>query len=97
MKIAITGASGSIGSIVVELALKQGHAVVAIDQTAPKKEANGKDYSFVKVDLCNYDDVLEHLRGCDAVISLAAIRTPEDYQVKAHNTSVVSAIVAIET
>ncbi|KAH7106895.1 NAD(P)-binding protein [Auriculariales sp. MPI-PUGE-AT-0066] len=98
MKIAVTGASGNLGSRIVRIAIEHGHKVVGIDcakPTAPPaipEGASEKDgwFSFVEVDVREYDQVLNALRGCDAVIHLAAIPNPGDYVVATHNLNVVA-------
>lgn len=87
MKIAITGCNGSVGKPVVALSLKQGHSVVGID-VVEVAITTGSDhgFTFLRVDLTDYDATLEALRGCDAVIHLAALPNPGDYKVIVHNT-----------
>lgn len=91
MKLAVTGCNGSVGRRVVLGALKKGYTVVGIDyREAPDLELNADaNFTFLEVDLRDYDKALEALKGADAVVQLAAIRTPEDYVVVAHNTNVV--------
>ncbi|THH28334.1 hypothetical protein EUX98_g5861 [Antrodiella citrinella] len=91
MKLAVTGCNGSVGQRVVLLGLQKGHTVVGIDhREVPDLEFNGHpNFTFKEVDLREYDKALEALRGVDAIVQLAAIRTPEDYVVVAHNTNVV--------
>ena len=91
MKIAVTGASGRIGSAVVELALDRGHDVVGIDRRSPPAGAAGFD-----VDVRDFDALLEAIRGCDALVHLAAITGPgrlPDHVV--HNTNVVGSYNAL--
>lgn len=84
MKIAITGCNGSVGKRVVACALQHGHDVVGLDITP--STATGPDFSFTQVDLTKFDDTLNALRGCDAVIQLAGIPQPMDYEAFTHNT-----------
>jgi nucleoside-diphosphate-sugar epimerase len=91
MRIAITGGSGRVGRAVVEMALAQGHRVVSIDRVDPTQETRQPDLSLIKADLTQYDEVEPALRGCEAVIHLAAIPSPgrhPDHVV--HNNNVVS-------
>ncbi len=91
MKIAVTGCNGSVGTRVVLAALAQGHTVVGID-SAPVPDAlthldvDAGQFAFHRADLREYDAGLRLLEGCDAVVHLAAMRTPGDYVVAAHNT-----------
>ncbi|KAI0682660.1 NAD(P)-binding protein [Cerioporus squamosus] len=91
MKIAVTGCNGSVGTRVVLSALAQGHTVVGIDSApVPDALAHLSDgFAFHQADLREYDAGLGLLEGCDAVVHLAAMRTPGDYVVAAHNTNVV--------
>ncbi|KAH9945033.1 NAD(P)-binding protein [Epithele typhae] len=95
MKLAITGCNGDVGRPVVLAALSQGHTVVGIDATVPPEtlaallRTRTADFAFHQADLVDYNLALSLLTGCDAVIHLAAMRTPADYAVVAHNTNVV--------
>jgi UDP-glucose 4-epimerase len=85
MKVAITGARGRIGHAIAEMALGQGHAVVAIDRVAtgeapnPKREPlpplNG-DVTEVIADTGDYEMLLQAFEGCDALVHMAAIPAP---------------------
>ncbi|KAF8575654.1 NAD-binding protein [Ramaria rubella] len=91
MKIAITGAAGTVGRVLVAHALNCGHCVVGIDliNTASNPHQN-EGYVFIQADLTDYDQVLSALTRCDAVVHLAAIRTPGDGKEKTHNNNVIS-------
>lgn len=69
LKLAVTGASGSVGTAIVARALRDGHHVRAIDTVAPKVRLEGEDgrYDPIQADFSDYDRVLAVLRGCDAV------------------------------
>ncbi|OCH83965.1 NAD(P)-binding protein [Obba rivulosa] len=91
MKLAITGCNGSIGQRVVIAALRSGHDVVGID-LVPLKDyeyVSNPKFNFRQIDVRDYEAVLHVLEGCEAIIHLAGIRSPEDYIVKTHNTNVV--------
>jgi nucleoside-diphosphate-sugar epimerase len=93
MKIGVTGGSGQIGRAVVELAVSQGHQVVSIDTAQPP---SGWEVPFVAADVTRYNELEAALHGCDALIHLAAIRSPlgrPDYEV--HNTNVVASYNAL--
>ncbi|KAF7796463.1 hypothetical protein EIP86_007640 [Pleurotus ostreatoroseus] len=82
MKLAVTGSNGSVGRRVVIAALEAGHSVLGVDigQTAYDSEVvSHASFSFRSADLRNYEEVLEVLRGSEAVVHLAAVPTPEDY------------------
>lgn len=92
MKLAVTGASGSVGKRVVKLALERGHSVIGTDTTKPSSQdpwTNTSKYVFKTSDLTDFDNVLEVLAGCDAVINLAGHPNPLDYKVKTHNKCVI--------
>ncbi|KAF8632267.1 hypothetical protein AX15_002012 [Amanita polypyramis BW_CC] len=88
MKIAVTGSNGGVGNRVVALALKRNHYVVGIDITS-KPDLRHDHFEFKQVDVFNYEDVEEALKGCEGVVHLAAIPDPGDYKVKTHNANVV--------
>jgi nucleoside-diphosphate-sugar epimerase len=93
MRIGVTGGNGLIGRAVVDMARTNGHHVVCID-TAPPEEGSGA--TFVAADVTQYDPLEQALRGCDALVHLAAIRSPigrPDYEV--HNTNVVASYNAL--
>lgn len=89
MRIAITGANGRIAGAVAAFALTEGHSVVAIDRTAPSAgPATGAE--TVTLDMADYEAVLAALKGCDALIHLAAIPVPfEQPDHVVHNNNVV--------
>lgn len=82
LKIAITGANGSVGRGVVAHALSEGHSVVAIDVApSPPPDVKGEGYEYKSVDLKDLGAFREAIRGCDALIHLAAVysvQNPKD-------------------
>ena len=78
MKIAITGARGTVGQEVVKLCAKAGYSTVQVNRTDEKN--NGfKDTEMRTADAAaDYDATVEAFKGCDAVIHLAAIPNPVD-------------------
>lgn len=79
MRIAVTGGSGKLGSIVVSVLREKGHEVTSIDAVGRRGPG------FLKVDLTNYGDVVDALFGVrdgsdavpyDALVHLAAIPAP---------------------
>ena len=69
MKLAIIGASGFVGSVVVREALDRGHEVTAIARNPEKITAKGDRLKVVEADVFNEAQLVETLRGQDAVIS----------------------------
>jgi nucleoside-diphosphate-sugar epimerase len=78
MKILVTGAAGFIGSHLTDHLLDHGHAVVGLDDLSAGSLDNltgaraRRGFSFVHGDVRNHIAVDEALRGCDAVVHLAA-------------------------
>jgi len=96
MRIAITGGSGGVGRAIIELALAQGHSVVSIDRVRSKEADARPDLEFVQADITEYDAMEWALRGCDALVHMAAIPSPgqhPDHVV--HNNNVVGSYNAL--
>ncbi|KAL4803401.1 hypothetical protein BDV18DRAFT_162965 [Aspergillus unguis] len=92
MKIAITGARGTVGRKCVELCSKAGHSTVQVNRT--DQEYDGTPNSEMRTaDAANdYDATVAAFKGCDAIIHLAAMPDPvgkDDWKV--HNNNVNSA------
>ncbi|CAK5268753.1 unnamed protein product, partial [Mycena citricolor] len=88
-KIAVTGSNGSVGKRVVLAALQRGYQVVGIDHSSAIMPENAENFSFLQVDLKDYEQTLRALEGCQAVIHLAAVPNPADYRVLTHNSNVI--------
>jgi nucleoside-diphosphate-sugar epimerase len=78
MKILITGGAGYIGSVITNLALQNGHEVVAVDhlwfnENIPLIHLSNPKYTFVKGDIRNKDVVATAIKGVDFVIHTAAV------------------------
>lgn len=89
MRIAVTGGTGRVGRAIVEMALAQGNEVVSIDQTPPPNITQ-PHFSFIQANLTVYEEFVQAIRGCDALIHMAAIPSPghhPDHEV--HNNNVV--------
>jgi nucleoside-diphosphate-sugar epimerase len=96
MKIAVTGATGGIGSAVAALALERGHSVVSIDRVAPPEPRSDGRLQFVSADVADYDALVAAFEGCDALVHMAAIPAPgrhTDHVV--HNNNVVGSYNAL--
>lgn len=75
MKILVTGAAGYIGSVVTELLIGQGHAIVALDNLAAgHRLAVHPDAKFAEIDLLDAEalNALFAAEKFDAVVHLAA-------------------------
>lgn len=79
MKIAVTGGSGELGKNLVPYLVEQGHAVVSIDRALPQGVWGGPNLRYYAADTRNFGELVESFRGCDAVVHLAAIRSPNSH------------------
>ena len=96
MRIAVTGSSGRVGRAIVALALSQGHEVVSIDRATPQDGAAHPGAAFVQADITSYAEFERALRGCDALVHMAAIPSPglqPDHMT--HNNNVVGSYNAL--
>jgi nucleoside-diphosphate-sugar epimerase len=88
MKIALTGGSGSIGSAIIEQALKRGDHIVNIDHAEPASPHEGVEH--IHANIADYSALLGAFAGCDAVLHMAAIPWPfKDPDHVVHNNNVV--------
>ena len=78
MRIAVTGGSGELGRVLVASLLEQGHAVVSIDRSLPSAPPRRPDQSaqYLVADIRDFGEFIASIRGCDALIHLAAHRSP---------------------
>ena len=92
MKIAITGARGIVGKTVVKICCEEGHETIQINRTAQKYDGTPNSEMRTANVANDYDGTVEALKGCEALIHLAAIADPvgkNDWLV--HNNNVNSA------
>src|SRR3954452_21744307 len=85
MRVAITGASGSLGKYAVAEFLSAGHEVRATDRV-PSLDSK---VPFQRADICDLGQVIGAVHGCEAILHLAAIPAPVGFpqeQVFANNT-----------
>lgn len=78
MKIAVTGGNGDLGSNLIPYLLNEGHDVVSIDRSLPSMPfpPPEKAATYLVGDVTDFGQVVAALNGCDAVIHLAAHRSP---------------------
>ncbi len=96
MRIAITGSTGRVGAAIVEMALAQGHSLVCIDRVPPENQSENPNVTFIQADITDYDSFGAAMRGCEALVHMAAIPSPghhPDHVV--HNNNVVGSYNAL--
>lgn len=74
MRIAVTGGNGDMGRDLIPYLLEQNHTIVSIDRTLPNTYV--KDVDFIVADTRDFGQFVASIRGCDALVHLAAIRAP---------------------
>src|SRR5436190_7528794 len=77
MRVLVTGGSGFIGSHVVDKLLDAGHQVRLFD-LAPSPYRSPEEVDFRAGSITDCDALVDALRGCDAVIHLAAVADVND-------------------
>ena len=83
MRVLVTGARGRVGTAAVAALQRAGHDLVATDLAPPVHErAQPGDPAYLQADLTDPGAAFAVVRGCDAVVHLAAI--PEPTQHPAH-------------
>ncbi|HLA07738.1 MAG TPA: NAD(P)-dependent oxidoreductase, partial [Anaerolineales bacterium] len=87
MRIAVTGGIGDMGRNLIPYLIEQNHTIVSIDRAPPTTNIPG--VSFLIADTRDFGQLIASIRGCDALVHLAAIRAPlnhPDPVVYAENT-----------
>lgn len=69
MRIAVTGGSGNVGSVVTRRLIELNHEVIVLDKRPPRAEGT----RFVYVDLRNREILQPAIEGCDAVVHLGEL------------------------
>src|SRR5689334_10714563 len=70
MKLAIFGAAGRTGILLVQQALEEGHEVVALVRTPSKLSIGNQRLTVVQGDVTQLADVERVVQGVDAVLSV---------------------------
>ena len=78
MNILITGGAGYIGSVLTPLLLQNDYKVTVIDNLMYKQNSlldcfSFKNFTFIKSDVCNFDEINSLIPKFDIIIPLAAI------------------------
>jgi nucleoside-diphosphate-sugar epimerase len=76
MNIAVTGASGELGKNLGPCLVEQGHKVRSIDRALPREGGGIPNLRHWVADMRDLGEGVGSLRECDAVIHLAALRSP---------------------
>jgi len=64
----VFGASGSVGSVIVEEALRRGHDVVGVSRDPESLQIQNAHFSTARGDVTDPDSIVATVRGADAVI-----------------------------
>ncbi|KAJ9498190.1 hypothetical protein H2202_006341 [Exophiala xenobiotica] len=92
MRIAITGARGTVGKEVVKLCAQAGHHTVQINRTESEPDGTPNSEMRIADVAADYEATVKAFKGCDALIHLAAIPNPVDKQDSTvHNNNVCAA------
>ncbi len=78
MKIAVTGGNGDLGRSLIPYLLDQDHEVVSIDRSLPTISFPPPPRSarYLIANVTNFGELVGSVQGCDAIIHLAAYRSP---------------------
>lgn len=76
MRIAVTGGNGELGRTLVPYLLAQGHSVVSIDRALPQERRWIPNLRHLVADTRDYGEFVGSIRESDALIHLAAHRSP---------------------
>jgi nucleoside-diphosphate-sugar epimerase len=79
VRIAVTGASGDMGRTLVPYLVEQGHWVRSIDRALPKDTWGGSQLQYYVADARHFGELAASFKDCDAVVHLAAIRSPMNH------------------
>jgi len=77
MRIAVTGGNGDMGRNLTPYLLGQGHTIVSIDRALPATQMRGVE--FLIADTRDFGQFIASIRDCEALIHLAAIRSPANH------------------
>lgn len=69
MKVALIGATGFVGTAILEELLNRGNEVIAIARQAAKIQIKNERLTIKEIDILNTDALTEAINGADAVVS----------------------------
>ena len=96
MQIAITGSTGRVGRAIVAMALAEGHTVVGMDRVPAAPEQAHASLTTHVLEMTDYDAVLAAMTGCETLIHMAAIPSPDHHPNHVvHNGNVVGSYNAL--
>jgi len=64
----VYGASGNVGSLIVEEALRRGHEVIGVSRNPESLQIENTHFSAVRGDVTDPDSIVATIQGADAVI-----------------------------
>ena len=64
----VYGASGNVGSLIVDEALRRGHDVIGVTRNPESVQIDNPHFSSVRGDITDPDSIIATVRGADAVI-----------------------------
>ncbi|MFZ5535230.1 MAG: NAD(P)-dependent oxidoreductase [Patescibacteria group bacterium] len=76
MKLAIFGATGPSGQLLVKQALRAGYNVTVLVRDPAKLGVQNKNLTVIKGNVLNYDDVDKTVKGQDVVLSALGVKPP---------------------
>ncbi|MBA3944969.1 MAG: NAD(P)-dependent oxidoreductase [Herpetosiphonaceae bacterium] len=81
MRIAVTGGNGRFGHTLVPYLMEQGHTVVSIDRALPPMATPplAQRAQAMVADTRDFGEFVASIRGCDALVHLAAHPSPGGY------------------
>lgn len=88
MRLAVTGAGGTLGREVVQEALRRGIEVIGLESDEAAALPAHPLLAFHVCDITRYDSLLAHLEGADAVLHLAVRPARSAHDVVVHNGNV---------
>ena len=89
MRVLVTGAGGYIGNVLIDLLIKKGHEVVALDRFLFGETLNGyPEVDKIKADIrtISVEDLKDAMKDVDAVVDLAALSNDPSGELNAINT-----------